>query len=169
MLQMMKEEVGQRNGDLFSENAMGTLSLGDAVYYTAHNFPGGVPALASRMRCNVNTLMHKVSVTNSTHHLTLPEAVTMQSMTGDYSILHSMAAHLGHVAVAQSVSSDGRLDHDVAKIAGAFAGLLACVTAAMGDRSVTMNDMRKCEARASEMMAAIGSALCSVRSQVGGR
>lgn len=71
----------------------------DAVYHTAHDSPGGVPALAVRMGVSANVLQNKVNPTQEHHKLTLDEAVRMQALTGDVRILHAMASELGYVAV----------------------------------------------------------------------
>lgn len=72
----------------------------DAAFHTAHDFPGGVPALAQRMApMSPNVLNKKVDPNAETHHLRLDESVKMQSITGDYRILHAMAFTLNHVAI----------------------------------------------------------------------
>lgn len=72
----------------------------DAAFHTAHDFPGGVPALAQRMApMSPNVLNKKVDPNSESHHLRLDESVKMQSITGDYRILHAMAFTLNHVAI----------------------------------------------------------------------
>lgn len=51
----------------------GGIDVRDAAYHTAHQFPGGVPAMAQRLGVNENTLAHKVSLRKDTHHLSLVE------------------------------------------------------------------------------------------------
>lgn len=72
----------------------------DAAFHTAHDFPGGVPALAQRMApMSPNVLNKKVDPNVDSHHLRLDESVKMQSITGDFRILHAMAFTLNHVAI----------------------------------------------------------------------
>lgn len=72
----------------------------DAAFHTAHDFPGGVPALAQRMApMSPNVLNKKVDPNVDTHHLRLDESVKMQSIAGDFRILHAMAFTLNHVAI----------------------------------------------------------------------
>lgn len=72
----------------------------DAAYHTAHDFPGGVPALAQRMGgASSHVLNKKVDPRIDTHRLTLEESVKMQALTGDCRILQSMAFALNHVAI----------------------------------------------------------------------
>jgi hypothetical protein len=75
------------------------MNISDAAYHTAHDFPGGVPALAVRMGMSQNVLQNKVNPSQEHHKLTLAEAVKLQALTGDMRILHAMAAALGHVAL----------------------------------------------------------------------
>lgn len=73
----------------------------DAAFHTAHDFPGGVPALAQRMGdVSPNVLNKKITPKIETHHLRLDESVKMQSISGDFRILQAMAFSLNHVAIA---------------------------------------------------------------------
>lgn len=70
----------------------------DVVYaacLTAQAHPGGVARLARDMGIKAGTLQHKLNLNNETHQLTLPEAVRLQVITGNFSILHAMAHQLG--------------------------------------------------------------------------
>ena len=78
------------NGNAPASAAMVGLDVLDAAYHTAHAYPGGVPALAQRMGMSQNTLAHKVSLANETHHLSLREAVAMQEVSQDKRIAQAM-------------------------------------------------------------------------------
>lgn len=69
----------------------------DAAYKTAQDYPGGVAALAVRMGVNAGTLQHKLNPNNTTHMLSLREAVQLQMVSGDVAILRAMAHQLGYV------------------------------------------------------------------------
>lgn len=72
----------------------------DAAFHTAHDFNGGVHALAQRMgNVSPNVLNKKVDPHSESHHLRLDESVKIQSITGDYRILKAMAFTLHHVAI----------------------------------------------------------------------
>lgn len=75
------------------------MNISDAAYNTAHDYPGGVPALAVRMGVSANVLQNKVNPSQEHHKLTLNEAVKMQAITGDLRILHAMAGALGCVCI----------------------------------------------------------------------
>jgi hypothetical protein len=138
----------------------------DAAYHTAHDYPGGVPAVAQRMGVSANTLQHKVSLTNDTHHLTLREAVAMQEVTGDARILHAMAGALGYACVSlQTDGASGTLEQ-VMYMAKEFGEVLGSVNNAVADGRVTPNEMRDCERQAAELMAAISGVLATVRSMM---
>lgn len=67
-----------------------------AVHQTAHDAPGGLPALAVRMGKRESTLRGKVCPTTDEHKLTLREALAMMELTGDDRILHVMAESRGY-------------------------------------------------------------------------
>jgi hypothetical protein len=141
------------------------MDVSDAAYRTAHNYPGGIPALAVRMGVLASTLNSKVSVNNTTHHLTLREAVTMQEVTGDTAVLQAMASELGYNCVPslpantddpislhwQMVSAIGELEHAVAD---AF------------QAGVTRNAMRRCDGLAADAISHINNLLAALRAKV---
>ena len=142
------------------------LDVMDAVYHTAHSYPGGVPALAQRMAVSENTLAHKVSINNTTHHLTLREAVTMQEMTGDARILQAMAGALGYVCVSLRSIQCGTTLEQVMHMAKEFGEVLASVNDAVADGRVTPNEMQDCERQAAELTASLNAVLGKVRSMM---
>lgn len=75
------------------------MNLSDAAYATAHDYPGGTPSLAPRLNLSGAMLRNKVNPNDATHHLTLAEAMRMQSLTDDHRILHAMADELGYVCI----------------------------------------------------------------------
>lgn len=138
----------------------------DAAYHTAHDHPGGVPNIAQRMGTSANTLQHKVSLTNNTHHLSLREAVTMQEVTGDARILHAMAGALGYACVSLHVDGDASTLQQVMHMAQEFGEVLGSVNGAVSDGRVTPNEMLDCERQAAELMAALNGVLGVLRSMM---
>ena len=67
-----------------------------AVHQTAHDAPGGLPALAVKMGKRESTLRGKVCQTTDEHKLTLREALAMMELTGDDRILFVMAEARGY-------------------------------------------------------------------------
>ena len=165
MNKIMNTPTSAGNGDSHALVAS-PLSVADAAYHTAHKYAGGVGPLALRMGMSHSTLNHKVSMTTATHHLSLEESVLMQQMAQDFTILHSMAASLGHVAIPVQPADDAQPMADVARMVRDFGELLTRVTSAMADGSVTANEMRRCQSDAVAAISAICSVLSTVRSMV---
>ncbi|HSH98863.1 MAG: phage regulatory CII family protein [Methylophilaceae bacterium] len=61
------------------------LNLADLAYQIAHNFPGGVQALAQRMGMSYTVLKNKLNPNCSTHHLNIEEleAIVMLADTDE--------------------------------------------------------------------------------------
>lgn len=74
-------------------------SVLDAVYRTVRAYPGGAESLAPRLGTTANVLRNKVSLTQSTHHVRLDEAVDLMAITGDIQVLHAIASELGYVVI----------------------------------------------------------------------
>ena len=117
-------------GNVTAEPAMRGLDVADAAYHTAHDFPGGVPALAQRMAMSANTLAHKVGLNNTTHHLTLREATAMQEVTGD--VLGSVNAAVADGNVSPNEMQE--CERQAAELTAALNGVLATVRGMMPRR-----------------------------------
>jgi len=154
------------NGNVPAANATPGLDVRDAAYHTAHCFPGGVPALAQRMGMSQNTLAHKVSLNNDTHHLSLREAVTMQEVSRDTRICQAMCAAIGGVFVDLGCDNKSTTMAQVMHMAAEFGEVLGSVNEAVADGQVTPNEMQECERQAAELMAALNAVLAQVRSMM---
>jgi len=71
----------------------------DAAHATVHDYPGGSVSLGPRLGMSAAILRNKVNPNNTTHHLTLVEAMRLVALTGDKRILHAMALEAGDVLV----------------------------------------------------------------------
>jgi hypothetical protein len=71
----------------------------DAAYSVAHDYPGGSESLAPRLGMSGAVLRNKVNPNNTTHHLTLAEALRMSQITGDVRIAEAIANELGYTMV----------------------------------------------------------------------
>lgn len=137
-----------------------------AAQHVARSFPGGARALAEALGISPNTFQHKTNPNNTTHHLTLDEAVRMQQATGNAAILHAMADTLGYACtrVAQDVDGGNPLD-TMLRLQTCVGDLMHAVADALRDGgAVTGNAMRRADYQAQELMAAIGSLLALLRS-----
>jgi hypothetical protein len=154
------------NGDMAHGAANMGLDAHDAAYHLAHSFPGGVPALAVRMGMSANTLQHKLSLTNSTHHLTLREAIALQHISGDKRIVQAMCGALGGVFVDMEADSSHTTMEQVMRMAKEFGEVLGAVNDAVVDGRVTPNEMHRCERQAAELIGALNGVLVTVRGMV---
>ncbi|MEK6291080.1 MAG: phage regulatory CII family protein [Paraburkholderia tropica] len=75
------------------------MNITDAAYAVAHDYPGGTESLAPRLGMSGALLRNKVNQNNTTHHLTLAEAVRMSQITGDVRIAEAIANELGYALV----------------------------------------------------------------------
>jgi hypothetical protein len=73
------------------------LDLHQALYCASRDYRGGLTALAAIMATNYDTLQKKLSIANTTHHLTLPEFETLVGITDDPRIDEAYARARGKV------------------------------------------------------------------------
>lgn len=142
------------------------LDLVDAAYHTAHGHPGGVQALALRMGMSANTLTHKVNPNNTTHHLTLREAVTMQHMSGNVAVLQAMAEALGYVCVKAKPAASGAPLDQLAEMSCEFADVLRAASSAIAAGEVTPNAMRRFDYQVAELQAACNALAGTLRAMM---
>lgn len=142
------------------------LDVNDAAYHLAHDFPGGVPALAQRMGMSQNTLAHKVSLTTATHHLSPSELVKLQAISGDARPLQAMAAQLGFVALPVLPEGGGSSLEDLTRVVREFSEMLSAASETVADGRVSMNELQRVEREAGEAMLAIHTLLVHMRSMV---
>lgn len=75
------------------------MNITDAAYAVAHDYPGGTESLAPRLGMSGAVLRNKVNPNNTTHHLTLAEALRMSEITSDRRIAEAFARELGLVCI----------------------------------------------------------------------
>jgi hypothetical protein len=75
------------------------VNITDAAYAVAHDYPGGTESLAPRLGMSGAVLRNKVNPNNTTHHLTLAEALRMSEITSDRRIAEAFARELGLVCI----------------------------------------------------------------------
>lgn len=154
-------------GDVPPANVSG-LDVDDAIYHTVHGYTGGVVALAARMGMSHDTLTHKASVTNTSHFLRPRELQAVMYMSGNASALHAMADHLGYTCTAATPDQSGGDPVDAfMRLQLAHSDLVRAVAdpiAHGGD--VSRNEIRRAEAMAAELQAAIGHTLATLRARM---
>lgn len=143
--------------------------IADAAYNTAHGYPGGIAALATRMGVNAGTLTAKVNQQNTTHHLSLKEAVALQHFSGNHAILHAMAEALGYTCSrATPDQSGGDPTEAIMRMQVAQADLMRALADGVlaGPGGVTGNHMRRVVHMAEEAIATVGHAVAMLRGRM---
>lgn len=131
--------------------------VSDAAYRVAHEFPGGVPALAQRMGMSSSTLMKKVGLTVDTHHLSLREAVHMQAVTGRFDVLYAMAKSLDHVCLPVPDQAAGDVHARMAAVGAEVGDVFREVQRVLADGRVTPNERKRVATQVAEAIAALAA------------
>lgn len=142
------------------------MSVDDAAYKTVHGYPGGVAAVAARLGTSAGTLNHKVNPNNTTHYLNPRELLAIQHITGDASITQAMAYSLGLSCVpAMPDQSGGDPVEAIMRASMAWADFLRSVAdpLQLPGGKINRNQMRRIEAMAADLQAAMGDVLAAVR------
>lgn len=159
MSKILQLSDAANNGDMVAAAAKSSMGdVGDAAYRVAHQFPGGVPALAQRMGMSPNTLSHKVSLTNEFHKLSLSESVHMQHVANRFDVLYAMAQSLGHVCLPAPELGESEVTTVLASIGSEVGDVFREVNRVLADGRVTPNERRKVANQVAEAI----SALCAV-------
>ena len=140
------------------------MSVKDVIYHQAHH-GGDIAALARRMGKSPDTLMAKVNPNNTTHHVTVEEALQMQELTGLSWILQAEAARLGYTVIKSVPAST----NDPHALYWQMNALVADLQHAVSDAfaaGVTGNSMRRCDGLASEAISAINNLLAGLRAEL---
>lgn len=116
------------------------MNVTDAAYDTVHQYPGGSVALAPRMRLSDAVLRAKVNPNTDRNRLALEEADELMGKSGDYRILHAMAATHGFVAIRVEDPEIGSLTNAMFEAAKAKGGLAGLVLETLSDGRVTPNE-----------------------------
>lgn len=82
------------------------MNIDDAAHAVVHDYPGGSESLAPRLGMSAAVLRNKVNTNNTTHHLTLREAVRISALTQDDRILRAAAAECGRVVLDLPTADD---------------------------------------------------------------
>lgn len=133
---------------------MTTMSYEHAALNTAADYPGGARGLGQVVGINGTVLAHKVCPTDLENQLTVPQARKIMMATGDYRMLHGLAADLDHICIqVEGLSGAETLERSIADAAKEFGEYLSAVSSAMLDGHVTANELRKIDRELSELTA----------------
>jgi hypothetical protein len=86
-----------------------------ACYLAVHNSADGLPVIAFKMEKNQDTLRKKLDSRQSSHHLTLAEAMHILRITNDARILDAICTEAGVIWVDEQVIPTAPADMDVLK------------------------------------------------------
>ncbi|MRI41712.1 hypothetical protein D5301_05575 [Stenotrophomonas sp. MH181796] len=116
------------------------MNVTDAAYDTVHQYPGGSEALAPRMGMSAATLRGKVNPNTGRNLLSLQEADALMARTGDYRILHALAATHGFVLQASTAPKGGTIITAMLAAQAAKGDLAELVADAMADDRISGNE-----------------------------
>jgi hypothetical protein len=128
-----------------------------AAYHTVHNFQGGAKALASRIGLAPSTLSNKVDPSIDSHKLSLAESLALMLVTGDFRILHVLAAETGHIVIPKGEAGDGSdaaLLELYAKMDAEQGDVAKALLAALEDGRFTSSEVARISKEVSESIAA---------------
>lgn len=113
-----------------------------AIYRMAHEFAGGVTALAQRINVRPGTLIAKVDPANDAATTNVRELVAMLLTTGDIRPLAEIARACGYVLTPAAARDDGAALLDATLDAGAAHGdLMASARDALRDGEIDAQEL----------------------------
>ncbi|MGS1116888.1 phage regulatory CII family protein [Castellaniella sp. UC4442_H9] len=137
-------------------SVLGAYAYEVAAFQTISQWNGGAHALGPIVGINGSVLAHKVSLTDDANQLTVPQARTVMQATGDYRMLVGLAQDLGHVCTQQDNDKSAvSLELAIAQATKEFGEYLSAVSAAVTDRVVTTNELRRIDRELGEHQAAV--------------
>lgn len=116
------------------------MNVTDAAYDTVHQYPGGSEALAPRLGMSAAVLRGKVNPNTDRNLLSLQEADALMARTGDYRILHALAATHGFVLQASTAPKGGTIITAMLAAQAAKGDLAELVADAMADDRISSNE-----------------------------
>lgn len=137
----------------------------EAAYRTVHEGKGGAVAIADGVGIGKQVLVNKVNPNNSSHRLTLEEAVSLMKFTGDFQILHALAHEFSGIFLPlpelPSVSDNAVLT-DISDMSVEFGRLVQEVIEDAKDGEITANELNRIESEAMRLRETLETLLCHV-------
>jgi len=143
-----------------------------AAFNVVHDYPGGAPALATRLGKASSTLSHEVQAGYPGAKFGLLDALKVTKLSGDLGILNSFAAECGCLVLpvmagvlpvmAGVGSGDGAM-LALSKLATEFGDVVSEVSKSLADGSVSDNELLRVEREAGELVAAVQAVLVMLR------
>lgn len=145
------------------------LSFDMALYHAAHDYPGGVEALAPLMQMSAELLRKKVNPNISTHNLNARESQKIADLTQDERILQSVCSIFGagYFVIPEFVGDDGSLFERSTALMRETAEMMETVRASMADGRVDKDEVKALE-KAFMVLTAVAKSLVETAKKVGG-
>lgn len=121
-----------------------------AVYGTAHDATGGMPALARQMGIGEQLLRNKVNPTSEHNKLNLREALAMMLLTNDIRILECLAREMGCTVQRQAFPGARGIIDAVLKSDAEHGDVARSVLASISDGKLTEIERAECQTQISE-------------------
>lgn len=133
------------------------MNVKDAVHATVRAYPGGAEALAPRVGMTPGVLRNKANPNSDTHRTAIEEASAIMGVSGDFQILHALAAEHGFVCLrADDVGDCTAPVLDLILGAQAKEGTLSqTLLAALSDGVITPNELGAISGAAVDVQAAV--------------
>lgn len=131
-----------------------------AADLTVHEFPGGSESLGPLVNITPAVLRNKVNPNNTTHHLSLAEAVRICRLTNDYRILKAWAHEAGFLLIQAPKSCQAECDMSVLeKVVGFMVASGAYgqeIHKALSDGGVDLAELARIREAGAEVMTSVG-------------
>lgn len=143
------------------------MNITDALYRAAHDYPGGIEALAVRMRISPSSLAHKVSPNYPGAHCSPGEMAQICEFTSDHSPLQALAGQLGYqlLPIVQQGEVDSEFTLRLARTVKEFGEFISEISTDLADGKVTDNELKRIERELADMVAA-SQALYAVAARI---
>lgn len=130
------------------------MNVKDAVHATVRSYPGGSEALAPRVGMTPGVLRNKANPNSDTHRLAIEEASEIMGVTGDYRILHALAAEHGFVCTGTAAEQEkpGSVMQTLLSMRVSDGALSTVLHSALADGRVSPNEMKHISAAIQKLM-----------------
>lgn len=145
------------------------LSLELALYHSAHDYPGGVEALAAAAGVNPQVLRQKVNPNISTHHVNPKDFRIIAEFTQDERILQSVCSifDAGYFRLPKCDGDDGELFARSADVMKEVGDLMGSVRESLADGRVDADEVGALDKSLMELMS-VAKSLVETAKRIGG-
>lgn len=145
------------------------MNILDVIYKAAHNYKGGIPALAIRMGKSPNVLQNKVNPNCDTHHVTAEEAAQIADLTDYDEIAKAYAARRNMVCIPVTQhqgASDMELLDLIIEMEKEKTEMLESIRAALQDGKIDQVEAKRIRKEYLELVAAIAELTSRIEGMV---